>query len=619
MVMTELYIARKSEDLRISKDRRSGTVSSRCVVADQYGLVEADLEYPSGAPSALQASSSTEDSIMGPGMQASKIDDRTMQLLRLQTQELTTACWSAAPNDESETRRNLRERAIIPADLSCANDSSPGSSKRSYEETCEDTPWVHRAQILEQGGIDPSAEHKPPKSIRHSSDASVRDGHVRAAIYSGIRRTAGLTTEISRSSDEDLFIQPGAETLAQVEHLTQELRDIKSLLPFLVATSTQRKAVLKLVERFLPKQSAPYTAPLPTVATSASTTSIGSHSTSISDFANSYQSKNSRRGSIVIDSSPQLAPSQPPQISTESTAALCVGNNAQELQQEKFAGRRRAYIEVFGNSDSCAGISGNRQSRYVNMQIQQYLVSSLWLLDHEILDPEERRVNSAFYRMRDRSRAQIMLGVPPEAVFGLPYPALLFASGGHSFRNMDDALTLSDWIARLLDQYPHSSQNFATRVGSWVLMSALFQWQVNPTVETWQKVPEWLRPLPSQTSCPHLAALDFIVWYINHKCPRTVPSDLCDRRPQARERILFSDKGSLPLINSQMLLEWPFPHSNMVTQDDTTGATRISSNFEKWCFELRHWHIHGSVEVDLPELTGLMSLVRSEQIDAQVD
>nr|POE93530.1 hypothetical protein CFP56_19542 [Quercus suber] len=340
---------------------------------------------------------------------------------------------------------------------STENDVSPGGVKRGYDTAFEDPSWIQDFQNLEHHGTDQLGECTSAKSIRHDSQA-YGDGSSITAAHSRTGVTAALTTETSDSTDEHLFMQPSTEALAQIQHLKRELDEIKNLLPFLVATSTQRKAVSRLVERFLPRQSAscvPASSPLPFLAARRST---GGSSALVASSTHDYQSMNSSWRSITNASSPQVGLSQSPQLHAGSIASPVMGNDSRILGQQDLAAHGRSYIEIFGNLDLSAAIGASHHLQYVNMQIQQHSISSLWLADHEIDNAEERRVNSAFNRIRDRSRAQITWGVPQEAVFGLAYPALLFVPEGNSTPNMDDALTLSDWIARLLDQYPHTSE-----------------------------------------------------------------------------------------------------------------------------------------------------------------
>lgn len=320
-----------------------------------------------------------------------------------------------------------------------------------------------------------------PRQRRGSTQAHVRGPSSAGPSAGGtdaMAREAPTSPEATRS-----LLPPDADPFARLESLTHELNDLKNLLPLLIASSTQPRAIAKVLARFLHKRPTTTAHPSPSGAASSPATSFSSAASPLGVEQHGdwrYQMPNLEATSSNPASQYTPSATAPSHHEDAMSTVSAVDRTNQEQEWQGREGHRRSYIEVFGTLGR-SGTNGEDNYKtstpdqtHMDFRVQHHLISPLWLADHEIENSEERWLTSAFHRMRDRSRSQILRGVPPEAVFGLPYPALLF-SPRREVPSMDDALTISDWIARLLEQYPQHHQDLPTRVGSWVLMTAQFQ------------------------------------------------------------------------------------------------------------------------------------------------
>ncbi len=54
------------------------------------------------------------------------------------------------------------------------------------------------------------------------------------------------------------------------------------------------------------------------------------------------------------------------------------------------------------------------------------------------------------------------------------------------------------------------------------IMFLVTRWEIDPTRENYERLPEWARPLPSQLFTPHPVWIDYLPWYVSHGCTRSL-------------------------------------------------------------------------------------------------
>ncbi|KAL1296874.1 hypothetical protein AAFC00_004489 [Neodothiora populina] len=100
-------------------------------------------------------------------------------------------------------------------------------------------------------------------------------------------------------------------------------------------------------------------------------------------------------------------------------------------------------------------------------------------------------------------------GVTPDTIFGAhPYVGAL--SNGQIY---DRAPPLSQWSARMVNSIKEPDQGLTlTRCASMYHFWYVMRWMIYPTVATYEAIPAWLRPTPSQLFKPHPMLYDFMTW-----------------------------------------------------------------------------------------------------------
>jgi hypothetical protein len=102
-------------------------------------------------------------------------------------------------------------------------------------------------------------------------------------------------------------------------------------------------------------------------------------------------------------------------------------------------------------------------------------------------------------------------GVDSETLVGPMYPnfnALL--NRGTAYSSHPLSLVLTD----ILRTFPDLS-NLPEQVATVYLMFLTMRWCCEPTKENWNRMPEWMRPIPVQNFTEHPFWLDFLPWYVS--------------------------------------------------------------------------------------------------------
>ncbi|OCL01880.1 hypothetical protein AOQ84DRAFT_328306 [Glonium stellatum] len=149
---------------------------------------------------------------------------------------------------------------------------------------------------------------------------------------------------------------------------------------------------------------------------------------------------------------------------------------------------------------------------------------------------------------------------------------------------------LTDVIAKI-----ESINSLPEKVGSLWLTSQFLRWQISPTRENYERLPEWVRPLPSQNTIPHPLWMDYIPW------------------PQMRDELvkdnLRYDQNEffLPYVQ-QLSLNWPYKPMECVAVFSTGREALINPAFELHIRNLENWSLGSTFSAAYPSLFGTYRL-----------
>ncbi|KAH8176644.1 trichothecene efflux pump [Sarocladium implicatum] len=154
---------------------------------------------------------------------------------------------------------------------------------------------------------------------------------------------------------------------------------------------------------------------------------------------------------------------------------------------------------------------------------------------------------------------------------------------------------ISNVVADVLGTY-HEIEGLPKQVAVFYLMATLVKWMVLLDKQSWDLIPPWLRPVPSQLSVPHAAWIDRIPW------------------PQAREYLISNphitlDDFAAP-YSSGFKLNWPYDPESVLLATSTggNGAAEITINpvYEEHMRQIKHWTVGDAFRTRFPELSRLI-------------
>lgn len=176
-----------------------------------------------------------------------------------------------------------------------------------------------------------------------------------------------------------------------------------------------------------------------------------------------------------------------------------------------------------------------------------------------------------FLHSRQREAAQ---GIPRQKLAGPPYPSV------SSLLNPERSVyshPASKVFTDILRTFPDIS-SLPVQVAVLYAMFLLMRWQIYPTQENYERLPEWLTPTPTQILHPHPAWMDYVPW------------------PAMRDRII-TNYQNYPFENwfipftSGMRVNWPYEDTDCLLSAGDSDELVINPVFERHMRNLSNWSL----------------------------
>jgi hypothetical protein len=151
---------------------------------------------------------------------------------------------------------------------------------------------------------------------------------------------------------------------------------------------------------------------------------------------------------------------------------------------------------------------------------------------------------------------------------------------------------LSKVFTDILSTFPDLSA-LPERVGVLYIMFLIMRWQISPTLENYERLPEWVRPLPSQLTIPHPAWSDHIPF-----------AQMRDKivREGKQEDVPF-DNFFIP-FTSTLSLNWPYEGTDTLLRDPQSDELLINPVFERHLRNPDNWSLGEEFAQAFPSLRG---------------
>lgn len=177
-------------------------------------------------------------------------------------------------------------------------------------------------------------------------------------------------------------------------------------------------------------------------------------------------------------------------------------------------------------------------------------------------------------------------GVSSQKLVGPAYPSV------SSLLNPERSIyshPLSKFFTDILGTFPDLSA-LPEQVAVLYIMFLIMRWQIHPTQEAYDRLPDWVTPRPSQLFTPHPAWVDHIPW------------------PRMRDKMVHL-YPSIPLENffvpytTTLSLNWPYdPSDTLLSGPDSSDELSINPVFEKHLRDLGNWTLGPAFAKTFPML-----------------
>ncbi|KAJ5950508.1 uncharacterized protein N7479_008921 [Penicillium vulpinum] len=176
-----------------------------------------------------------------------------------------------------------------------------------------------------------------------------------------------------------------------------------------------------------------------------------------------------------------------------------------------------------------------------------------------------------FLHSRQREAAQ---GIPRQNLAGPPYPSV------SSLLNPERSVyshPVSKVFTDILRAFPDIS-SLPEQVAVLYTMFLLMRWQIYPTQENYERLPEWFTPRPTQILHPHPAWMDYVPW------------------PGMRDRIITNyqnypfENWFIPFTRG-MCLNWPYEDTDCLLSAGESDELVINPVFERHMRNLSNWSL----------------------------
>lgn len=176
-------------------------------------------------------------------------------------------------------------------------------------------------------------------------------------------------------------------------------------------------------------------------------------------------------------------------------------------------------------------------------------------------------------------------GVPSLKLVGPAYPSV------SSLLNPERSIyshPVSKVFTDILSSFPDLSA-LPEQVAVLYIMFLNMRWQICPTQETYNRLPEWITPRPSQLFIPHPAWVDHLPW------------------PRMRDRMVHL-YPSITLENffipytTTLSLNWPYDPSDTLLSLPDSDELSINPVFERHLRDLNNWSLGPAFAKAFPAL-----------------
>ncbi|KAI9759455.1 MAG: hypothetical protein M1835_000365 [Candelina submexicana] len=189
-------------------------------------------------------------------------------------------------------------------------------------------------------------------------------------------------------------------------------------------------------------------------------------------------------------------------------------------------------------------------------------------------------------------------GVPSKKLVGPAYPSV------SSLLNPEQSVyshPVSKVFTDILATFPDLS-SLPEQVAVLFIMFLIMRWQISPTQENYDRLPDWVTPRPSQLFTPHPAWIDHLPW------PR-----MRDKMVDSYQNYPF-ENWFIPYTTT-LSLNWPYEPTDTLLSTAESDDLMINPVFERHLRNLNNWSLGPAFAKAFP---ALVETTRIEPTDGKL-
>ncbi|KAF1850324.1 uncharacterized protein K460DRAFT_382075 [Cucurbitaria berberidis CBS 394.84] len=239
-------------------------------------------------------------------------------------------------------------------------------------------------------------------------------------------------------------------------------------------------------------------------------------------------------------------------------------------------------VRVHPNLDLCnlfgnMPLSSSIRTNHYPSSIQNTQVNNLFLPTWSMMPvntrPDPGSLKHTFSGILQEATGMMERGAPVELIIEThPNIAALLNEDEYNRSGI-----LSKWAAGMVHSAQLKGDTF-TCFASMYLFWYLMRWMIFPSPETYERVPDWLRPTPNQLFMPHINLIDFVAW--------PAFRELAVQMPAMQERMEWLMDMS---INLQC--DWSFLTEEACRTNEETGLMDLCPVAKETVNDLLEWSL----------------------------
>lgn len=152
--------------------------------------------------------------------------------------------------------------------------------------------------------------------------------------------------------------------------------------------------------------------------------------------------------------------------------------------------------------------------------------------------------------------------------------------------DFDPQQPLSAWAPRVANVFFHGVA-IPERLAACEILKEVMMWQICPSRQNLERLPEWARPTQFQQVIPHDPTIDFLPW------------------PAVRDFFLHNPEHHVAgVLVNHLSLNWHHEESHTVYCDPNTGSLALSPAFREHISNLNNWTVAPELFEQMPFLMG---------------